>query len=58
MDYKLLLGDLCEKSLIKQYKLEMQACKENDRCSSEHYAKVSEILGFKVKYQRKLSKRM
>lgn len=55
-DRQLLVQAISE-GLVQKYEDEMNSIEKNPRCSKQHYEKMSEILGFKVKPKRHFTKR-
>lgn len=58
MDEKAIFGQMCQQALVNQYNREMSQCQENAKCSHAHYRKMSAILGYKVKENRRFTKRV
>lgn len=51
------LVEAISEGLLRQYDQEMSTIEKHPRCSKQHYEKMSEILGFKVKAPRRISKK-
>ncbi len=49
MDDRALFGQICRETLTARYEAELKACKGKVKCSSQHYKRVSEILGIEAK---------
>ena len=51
------LVEAISEGLVLKYEDEMSTIEKHPRCSKQHYEKMSEILGFKVKPPRRISKK-
>jgi hypothetical protein len=51
------LVEAISEGLLRQYDEEMSTIEKHPRCSKQHYEKMSEIVGFKVRAPRRISKK-